>query len=74
MFVGKLTQSEVSNNFMALVPVYLDFDGKVMRLGEARTVGNVSVDFQIRLPQKPKRAIINYYHDILAVESVSIGK
>ncbi|MCW5968100.1 MAG: carboxypeptidase regulatory-like domain-containing protein [Blastocatellales bacterium] len=74
MFVGKLTQSEVSDNFRALVPVYLDFGGKVMRLGEARAVGNVSVDFQIRLPQKPKRAIINYHHDILAVESVSVGK
>lgn len=73
-FVAKLTQSDVSENFKALVPVYLDFDGRIMRLGEARIIGSTTTDFQVQLPQRPKRAMINYYHDLLATESLSVGK
>ncbi|HZS03764.1 MAG TPA: carboxypeptidase regulatory-like domain-containing protein [Blastocatellia bacterium] len=72
---GALTQSEVSPNFKMLVPVYLDFDGKPVRLGEVSVAGNMTTpEFQVMLPQKPKRVLINAYHDILAVESVSNGK
>jgi hypothetical protein len=74
VFAGKLTQSEVSPDFKGLVPMYLDFDGKIMRLGEVRITGSASTEFQVQLPQRPKRAIINYHHDILAVESLSVGK
>jgi hypothetical protein len=70
-----LTQSEVSPNFKMLVPVYLDFDGKIMRLGEAQVAGSTTTqEFQVKLPQRPKRVLINANHDILAVESVSNGK
>src|SRR5262249_33295010 len=61
-----LTQSEVDSNFAMLVPLYADFDGKVMRLGTITMIGNSSTDkIQVLLPQKPKRVMINANHDVL---------
>jgi hypothetical protein len=71
---GTITQSDVSPNFKMRVPVYLDFDGKIMRLGAANITGNNSVPLEVQLPQKPKRVLVNAFHDVLAVESVSSGK
>lgn len=75
LLTGKVTQSEVSANFKMPVPIYLDFDGKVVRLGEIGVQGNTTTpEFKVKLPERPKRVLINYHHDILAVESVSAGK
>jgi Carboxypeptidase regulatory-like domain/Peptidase family M1 domain len=72
---GKVTQSDVSPNFKMMVPIYLDFGGKVVRLGSASIAGNATTkEFEVKLPEKPKRAMINYHHDVLAYESVSVGK
>ena len=72
---GKVTQSDVSPNFKMTVPIYLDFGGKVVRLGSASIAGNATTEeFVIKLPEKPKRAMINYHYDVLAYESVSVGK
>jgi len=70
-----VTQSGVSDRFKMLVPVYLDFDGKITRLGEATVVGNSTTpEFSVMLPQKPKRVLINAFHDVLASESTSAQK
>jgi aminopeptidase N len=70
-----VTQSGVSDRFKMLVPVYLDFDGKIMRLGEATVIGNSTTpEVKVMLPQKPKRVIINAFHDVLASESTSEQK
>jgi hypothetical protein len=70
-----VTQSGVSDRFKMLVPVYLDFDGKIMRLGEATVIGNSTTpEFKVMLPQKPKRVLINAFHDVLASESTSEQK
>ncbi len=65
----KLSQSDVDENFAALVPIYLDFgNGKVMRMGSARLVGNNPVEQHIPLKglkEKPKRAVAAYYDDVL---------
>ena len=54
-----LTQRAVSNRFKMLVPVYLDFDGKMMRLGEAMVIGNSTTpEVKVMLPQKPKRLLL----------------
>ena len=76
LLTGKVTQSDVSDQFRMAVPVYLDFDGgKVMRLGSIPVQGNSTTgEFKVKLDQKPKRVLINYHHDILATESVSVGK
>jgi len=70
-----VTQSGVSDRFKMLVPVYLDFDGKITRLGEATVIGNSTTpEFKVMLPQKPKRVLINAFHDVLAAESISAQK
>ncbi|MFY9555686.1 MAG: carboxypeptidase regulatory-like domain-containing protein [Blastocatellia bacterium] len=70
-----VTQSGVSERFKMLVPVYLDFDGKWMRLGEATLTGNSTTpEFKVKLPQRPKRVVLNAFHDVLALESISEQK
>jgi carboxypeptidase family protein/peptidase M1-like protein len=72
---GKLTQGDVSPNFKMIVPVYLDFGKGIVRLGAIPVMGNTTTEgFTVKLPETPKRVLINYHHDILATESVSAGK
>jgi aminopeptidase N len=76
LLTGTITQSDVSQGFRMLVPVYLDFEGgKPVRLGEVTVMGSgPSPEFKVMLPQKPKRVLINANYDVLASESVSVGK
>jgi hypothetical protein len=75
LLTGTVTQSDVSPGFRMLVPVYLDFDGKLMRLGEVGVMGSsTSQEFKVMLPKKPRRVLINANYDVLATESVSAGK
>jgi hypothetical protein len=66
----KLTQSGVSPRFRMLVPVYIELaNGQVARLGAARPLGNITVEQKVPLKglkEKPKRAMINYYYDVLS--------
>jgi hypothetical protein len=68
----KITQSNVGPNFQMLLPVYLELSsGKVVRLGTMPMTGNSSRDAQVPLgpmKDKPKRAILNYYNDVLCTQ------
>jgi hypothetical protein len=66
----KLTQSNVSDGFKMLVPLYVELqDGRVMRLGSARMTGNQTIEQEIPLGQIPvKRALINHNYDVLSLE------
>ena len=68
----KLTQSGVPANFRMLVPIYLELtDGRVVRLGSAAILGTMTAEQTIQLPKLPapaKRALINYYFDVLSTE------
>jgi hypothetical protein len=55
------------------VPVYLDYDGRLTRVGSAGLVGSSSQSIKVLLAKKPKRVVINAMHDVLASESVSEG-
>jgi aminopeptidase N len=65
MLKGSIAQSEVPDDFVMMVPIYLDFDGQVMRMGAARLLGNTTLPMQVELPKKPKRVLLNYFHDVL---------
>src|ERR1051326_5755521 len=41
---GTITQSEVPDGFIMIVPIYMDFDGTVTRLGSAKMTGNKTVN------------------------------
>jgi hypothetical protein len=66
----KLTQSNVNQHFRMLVPIYLEMgDGRTLFLGRGRLSGNTTLEQKIPLKglkQKPRRALVNYYDDVLA--------
>jgi hypothetical protein len=65
-----LAQSNVNEQFRMVVPVYLELDdGRIVFLGRMRLVGNSSAAPKAPLKglkAKPRRALINYYDDVLA--------
>ncbi len=68
-----VAQSNVPDNFIMLVPVYVELgNGRVVRLGQMRIRGNSAVD-QKDLPLRglqevPRAAMVNYYNDVLAAK------
>jgi len=66
----KLTQSGVDERFRMLVPLYLELaDGRTANFGRVTMVGNTSQEGKIPLKglkDIPRRAIVNYYDDVLA--------
>jgi hypothetical protein len=73
VFSFKLTQSGVDNNFRMLVPIYLELaNGRTVMLGRAPMTGNNSIEQKIPLKglkEKPRRAVINFFNDVLAAPS-----
>jgi len=65
-----VAQSNVNDQFRMLVPVYLELDdGRIVFLGRLRLVGNSSAAPKVPLKglkTKPRRALINYFDDVLA--------
>ncbi len=68
-----LAQSNVNDQFRMLVPIYLELDdGRIVFLGRMRLVGNSSAAPKAPLKglkTKPRRALINYFDDVLASAS-----
>jgi hypothetical protein len=64
---GKITQSGVSDDFVMIVPLYLDFGSGWVSAGNVTIVGNKSFDLgNITLAKEPKRVAICALNDILA--------
>jgi hypothetical protein len=65
---GTVTQSEVPDNFAVAMPLYLQFDKGVAKVGSLVLVGNETkpVTAELPLPMKPQKLLINVNHDILA--------
>jgi len=66
----KVTQSNVKDDFRMPVPIFLErAEGGMSFLGRARLTGNTSVEQKVPLKglkAKPRRALLNYYDDVLA--------
>ena len=62
----KVTQSNVDENFKMRVPIYLDLDGKIRRLGSVAITGNSTTDeLPVILQSKPKKVMLCHYEDVL---------
>jgi len=63
----------VGANFRNLVPIYIELtDGKVIRLGQVRVLGDSAVEQTVPVPKfaSPiKKVSINYYYDVLCMEN-----
>ena len=66
----KLSQSNVDEHFRMPVPIYLEMaDGNIIFLARAVLTGNKTLEQKIPLrglKTRPKRALVNYYDDVLA--------
>ena len=60
-----VTQSEVDDSFMMLVPVFADFGKGMVRIGQVGVLGNKTREVETLLPSQPKKVALNYYKDIL---------
>lgn len=60
-----LTQSEVSDQFAMLVPIFVDFGNGFSRIGQLAIGGNKTRTADVLLPSAPKKVALNAYKDIL---------
>jgi hypothetical protein len=60
-----VTQSDVEDNFMMLVPVFADFGKGMVRIGQVGVLGNKTREVETLLPSHPNKVALNYYKDIL---------
>jgi hypothetical protein len=68
---GKITQQGVSPSFRALVPLYIEFDkGERVRVAMLPILGETTkpVDVTLKLPKKPRKALVNALGEVLARE------
>lgn len=60
-----ITQSEVDDNFIMLLPVFADFGKGMVRIGQLGIRGDKTREFDTVLPVQPKKVALNYYKEIL---------
>jgi aminopeptidase N len=65
LLTGKLTQSGVSAGFAMPVPIFGEFGAKTVRVGVIPIRGDSTGEFQVRLPEMPKRILLNFDQDVL---------
>lgn len=66
---GTVSQEGVPDEFMALVPLYVDLGkGRFGMIGRAPFKGNQThkIDTTLKLPSKPKDVLVNAHHEVLA--------
>jgi len=66
----KLAQSNVSKDFVMLVPLYVQLEnGHVSRIGSAKVIGDSVIDQTVnlgKLPSPAKKLLLNYNADVLS--------
>jgi peptidase M1-like protein len=68
---GTIRQEGVSKDFRVLVPIYVEFGkNETARVGMVPMVGEASVpvDVKLKLPKKPRKAMLNAHGEVLARE------
>jgi hypothetical protein len=66
---GSVTQSEVPEGFVSVVPIYVHFDKtSFVKLANVVMIGSQTkpVEFEIPLPKKPQKIAVNSLHDVLS--------
>lgn len=64
--VFKITQSNVNDRFKMRVPIYVDIDGKIHRLGSVGIAGNSTTnEIPVVLQSRPKKVMLCHYEDVL---------
>jgi hypothetical protein len=69
---GTIAQSGVSENFLTLVPIYVDFGkDKTVLLGRMPLRGEATqrIDRTMAMPQTPRKVLINAHYDVLSLNA-----
>ena len=61
----RITQSDVDEHFVMLVPIFADFGKGMSRIGQVAIAGNSTRNADVLLPEKPKKVALNAYKEIL---------
>jgi aminopeptidase N len=71
LFTGRVTQSDVSNNFAMRVPVYGDFgNGPVKMMAPVLIGSQTTKDLKLIIRRKPKKISLNANYDVLSTKDV----
>jgi Peptidase family M1 domain/Carboxypeptidase regulatory-like domain len=74
MLTATITQSDVGAGFRMRVPVYAEFDGRMVRLGWVPVAGSSTTkEFKAKLPKKPRRVVLCANYDVLASSIINHG-
>ncbi len=66
----KISQQGVDPLFKMRVPVYVDYDGKLAKLGTVPMTGSsTSNELKVTLAKRPRRVLLNANNDILAAQA-----
>jgi hypothetical protein len=60
-----ITQSDVDEHFVMLVPVFADYGKGMVRIAQLAIVGNTPGSADLRLPGRPNKVALNAYKEIL---------
>jgi aminopeptidase N len=60
-----IAQSEVSDDFAMLVPVFADYGKGFIRMGQLPVIGNKTQTFDFDLAETPKKVALNHFKEIL---------
>ena len=60
-----VTQSEVDEHFVMLLPVFADFGKGMIRIGQVGIAGNTTRTADVLLPSQPQKVALNAYKEIL---------
>jgi len=62
-----ISRQDVGPNFKMMVPVYVDYEGRPVKLGTvAMTGSSTSNEIKVPLAKRPRRMLLNAENDILA--------
>jgi hypothetical protein len=62
----KISQQGVSPSFKMRVPVYIDYDGRLLKMGTVPIVGSTTFEANMKLVKRPRRVSINADDEVLA--------
>ncbi len=71
LLTAKVSQQDVSPSFKMRVPLYVDYDGRLVKLGTVPMAGTSTTN-EIKLPlsKRPRRVLVNAGNDVLATVTV----
>jgi aminopeptidase N len=67
LLTAKVSQQDVSPSFKMRVPLYVDYDGRLVKLGTVPMAGtSTTTEIKLPLSKRPRRVLVNAGNDVLA--------